>query len=261
VKGDSLGDRMKDYEGVPRTRLTRRVPVMMRLDGKSFHTFTRNLPRPYHRPFHLAMWSTAKYLCEQIQGARLAYVQSDEISILLTDYEAITTEAWFDYQVQKMCSVAAGMASAHFIVAMMVYTNDFDPCLDNGPYPCFDARVWNLPKEEVCNAFIWRQQDATRNAIQMLGQSWIGHKKMQGLNNAQVQERLFQDHGINFNDVPVPQKRGVCIVKEKHHVDVEVPEEAHAAFSCWTTVERTRWVVDENIPIFTQDRSYVERVL
>jgi tRNA(His) guanylyltransferase len=261
-KGDSLGDRMKKYEDVPRLRLTRRVPVMMRLDGKAFHTFTKNLPRPYHRPFHECMWEAAKYLCEEIQGAQLAYVQSDEITILITDYADITTEAWYDYQVQKMASVAAAMCTAAFMRAHIVHSvmNDklFRPehKLKGLKLPAFDARVWNLPKDEVTNAFIWRQQDATRNAIQSLGQAELGHKAMQGLNNELVQEKLHHERGINFNNLPVPQKRGVCIVKQQWRV--LVPE---GAYNEGLLVKRTRWVVDENIPIFTQDRAYIEKTL
>lgn len=262
MKGDSLGDRMKQYEDVPRARLTRRVPVMMRLDGKAFHTFTRGLSRPYYRPFHEAMWRAAKYLCESIQGAQLAYVQSDEISVLITDYAEITTGAWYDYQVQKMVSVAASMCTAEFNNAWHCRPRDYDVIrLEGFTRAAFDCRVWNLPKEEICNALIWRQQDATRNAIQMLGQAWISHKGMQGLNNDLVQEKLFQDHGINFNDCPVPQKRGVCIVKEQWEAPVAQVLVAEGAYNEGLLVKRTRWVVDENIPIFTQDRSYIERLL
>lgn len=271
MKADGLGDRMKRYEDVPRTRLTRRVPVMMRLDGKAFHTFTSHMPRPYHRPFHEMMWSAARYLCEHIQGARLAYVQSDEITVLLTDYEAITTEAWYDYQVQKMVSVAAAMCTAAFMRAWLAEmgSDAIGYVQDDRGLPAFDCRVWNLPKEEVCNAFIWRQQDATRNAIQSLGQYELGHKAMQGLSNEQVQEKLFQERGINFNDLPIPQKRGVCIRKENYYAAASgwvVDENYYAAGSGWQlgdpeAVLRTRWVVDENIPIFTQARDYVERCL
>lgn len=265
---------MKEYESVPKTRLTRRVPVMMRLDGKAFHTFTRGLPRPYCRWFHCCMWEAARYLCENIQGAQLAYVQSDEISILLTDYLNIKTEAWYDYQVQKMCSVAAAMCSVAF---MRQYMRQYMIYMDNGfisdpnhaddddihglvmPFgkldgmslPAFDCRVWNLPKEEIVNGFIWRQQDATRNAIQMAGQSQFSHKELHGKSCDEIQEMLFQGRSINFNDYPVPQKRGVCIVKRDYQLNCPIGSEK------W--VKRSYWEVDEGIPIFTEDRSYIER--
>jgi tRNA(His) 5'-end guanylyltransferase len=258
---DSLGDRMKEYEGVPRTTLMRRVPVMMRLDGKAFHTFTKGLPRPYCRPFHECMWAAAKYLCENIQGAQVAYVQSDEIQLLLTDYADIKTEAWYDYQVQKMTSVAAAMCSVAFAAEYterMIIPNSLNL---KGPIdtlkrrlPAFDCRVWNLPKDEVVNVFIWRQQDATRNAIQMAGQSQFSHGELHGVNCDQIQEKLFQERSINFNDYPVPQKRGVCIVKEKYEVVIGA-QDYHPGIRA----ERWRWVVDENIPIFTQDRDYIQK--
>ncbi len=263
TSGDSLGDRMKEYEGVPRTTLVRRVPVMMRLDGKAFHTFTRGLPRPYCRSFHECMWEAAKYLCENIQGAQVAYVQSDEISILLTDYADIKTEAWYDYQVQKMASVAAAMCSVAFTRAYLKFMvfpegahedpEDMRDSFDSLKLPSFDCRVWNLPKEEVVNCFIWRQQDATRNAIQMAGQSQFSHKELHGVNCDGIQEMLFSKCGINFNDYPVPQKRGVCVVKQKYRLQVPI--------GSGNTIERSMWVVDENIPIFTADRDYIQRLV
>jgi tRNA(His) 5'-end guanylyltransferase len=258
MSSDSLGDRMKEYEDVPRHSLVRRVPVMMRLDGKAFHTFTRGLPRPYCRPFHEAMWAAARALCSQIQGARLAYVQSDEITLLLTDYDDIRTEAWYDYQVQKMTSVAAAICTAAFMREWLrqMGVAAFGAVADEKTkLPTFDCRVWNLPKAEVTNCLIWRQQDATRNAIQMAGQSQFSHKELHGVNCAQIQEKLFTERGINFNDYPVPQKRGVCIVKETYDI---VPAPDNEALEACT---RTRWVVDENIPIFTADRDYIEKYL
>jgi tRNA(His) guanylyltransferase len=148
MSSDNLGDRIKSYEAVPRTRLIKRMPVMMRLDGKAFHTFTKGLPRPYCRLFHECMWAAATYLCENIQGCQIAYVQSDEITLLLTDYTTFETEAWYDYQVQKMCSVAASMCSVAFLRAYVkrFHAGGLDPDVK---LPAFDARVWNLSKDEV----------------------------------------------------------------------------------------------------------------
>lgn len=272
--GDSLGDRMKGYEGVPRTRLTPKVPVMIRLDGKAFHTFTRGMPRPYHRPFHECMWAAATYLCENIQGCQLAYVQSDEITLLLLDTMSLEAEGWFGYEVQKMASVAAAMCTAAFNRALFMSESPdqpTEPTVDGTRRVCptlaaFDARVWNLPKEEVTNAFIWRQQDATRNAIQMLGQAHFSHKQLHGVSCAQIQEKLFQEKQINFNDCPVPQKRGVCIVKEYYEVFkkeglVVLPTGKVTIGELTGSVKRSRWHADENIPIFTQNRSYIEKYL
>lgn len=242
---DSLGDRMKGYESVPRARLVPRMPVLLRLDGKAFHTLTRGMDKPVDTVFQSAMWHTAKHLCEEIQGCQVAYVQSDEITLLLVDYQTLQTQGWFEYEVQKMCSIAAGMASAEFSSFL-------------GKRGIFDCRAWNLPKEEVVNCFIWRQQDATRNAIQMLGQSKFSHKQLHGKSCPVIQEMLFQEHGINFNDCPVPQKRGICVVKEQYEVPIESGATNAVSDVIWTAT-RTRWVFDQEIPIFTQDRSYIQR--
>lgn len=262
---DSLGDRMKKYEEVTKTYLVRRMPIIMRYDGSHFHTFTKQFKKPYDEVFHEAMWSVATHLCETIQGAKLAYVQSDEISILITDWETVTTEAWFDNQVQKMCSVGAAECSVAFIRALAKTQPDI--LLGNKRLPTFDARIWNVPEDEVFSTLWWRQSDATRNSIQMAGRSYFSHKELDGVSCDQIQEMLFQRHGINFNDYPVPQKRGVCIVKETFQeplaaeILAKIPESRRGTLPEF--VERSRWVVDKNIPIFTspEGREYIARFL
>lgn len=252
---DSLGDRMKGYENIPRTYLTRRMPCIIRIDGKAFHTFTRGFQRPFDEVFMKTMWETTKYLCENIQGCKIAYTQSDEISLLLTDYDELTTSAWFDKNIQKMVSVSASMATLAFNVNFQdIYFNtDANTISDQVDIynkrintALFDSRVFTIPKEDVCNYFIWRQQDATRNAIQMVGRANFSDKELYKVNCNQIQEKLFQEKGINFNDSPVSQKRGICVVKEYYKKD---------------EADRSRWVVDANIPIFTQDREYIEKFI
>jgi tRNA(His) 5'-end guanylyltransferase len=112
---DDLGTRMKTfYEEVPKTRLTRRTPVAIRIDGKAFHTFTRGFDKPFDEVLGNAMVATMKYLCENIQGCVFGYTQSDEITLILIDYQKLTSSAWFDYEVQKICSIAASMATMEF---------------------------------------------------------------------------------------------------------------------------------------------------
>lgn len=236
MKRDSLGDRMKGYESVSKLKLTRRTPAIIRLDGKAFHTWTKQLHQydptlemgPYSLLMHDAMATTAWYLVQHIQNARLAYVQSDEISILLNDWGKLNTDAWFDNSVQKIVSVAASMATAKFNLAITDQQN-FSPTM-----AMFDARVFNLPKEEVTNYFVWRQQDATRNSINMLAQFYFSHKELQGKNVSQVQDMLMLDKGVNWNDVATWAKRGYCAVQSRR---------------------------DDEIPIFTQDRDYIEKHL
>lgn len=267
-KKDSLGDRMKEnYENRSKTYLVRRMPVIIRLDGKAFHTFTRGLKKPYDEIFHNTMNQTMKYLCENIQGCKLGYTQSDEITLLLTDYDTLTTDAWFDYSVQKMCSVAASMATLAFNQYLRINFNDVD-LLEELEYAktlfekfdcaMFDARCFNIPTEEVTNCFIWRQQDATRNAIQMLGQCNFPHKELQGKSCNDIQDMLMLQKGINFNDMPTEFKRGVCCIKESYFQE---SMSGYEDFDVDATQVRTRWVLDKEIPIFTQNRNYVERYI
>lgn len=246
ISVDSLGDRMKRYETVFKTRLTPRTPALIRLDGKAFHTFTQAMDRPYDARFHRCMWRAAQTLCEEVEGCKLAYVQSDEITLLLNDYGTLQTQPWFDYEVQKLCSVSASTCTVSFYAAFLA---EFSLERLPGRFPAFDARCWNVPKEEVANAFIWRQQDATRNSISMLAQAHFSHKELHGVSSAGMQDKLMLEKGINWNDCPIPQRRGVCVVRETY----ELPVEGQAP------AVRHRWVTDEAIPIFTKDREYVER--
>ena len=200
---DSIGDRMKaNYEDRYRFSLTRRTPVIMRLDGKAFHTLTRGLEKPFDDSFYYSMIDTASFLCSEIQGAKCAYVQSDEISILITDFDTLTTDAWFDYNIQKMTSVSAGLASAYF-------TSRF---FEEDGIAVFDSRVFNIPKEEVCNYFIWRQLDWIRNSVQMLAQAHFSHKQLHGKNQSAMHDMLH-DKGVNWADLPEKWKNGTFIVK------------------------------------------------
>lgn len=248
-KNDSLGDRMKaNYENRAKTYLVRRMPVIIRLDGKAFHTFTRGLKKPYDEIFHNTMNATMKYLCENIQGCKLGYTQSDEITLLLTDYDTLTTDAWFDNNVQKICSVSASMATMAFNKFMRKFVYDIfvfgkdeskeyvDTLVNKLENAMFDSRCFNIPEDEVTNCFIWRQQDATRNAIQMLGQCNFSHKELHGKSCSAIQDMLMDQKGINFNDMPTEFKRGVCCRRD----------------------EDGKWVLDKEIPVFTQDRDYVD---
>lgn len=180
MKKDALGDRMKkNYEDRYRFCLTRRMPVILRLDGKAFHTLTRRCEKPFSPSFQTTMERTAITLCEEIQGVKCSFTQSDEISLLITDFDTILTDAWFDYNVQKMVSVSAGIASASFSSLW-------------GERGVFDARVFNIPKEEVCNYFIWRQLDWVRNSIHMLARAHFSQKQLQNKNRDDMEEMLSE---------------------------------------------------------------------
>ncbi len=248
----SLGTRMKTYEAVSDPKLTRRMPVIIRVDGRAFHTFTRGCDRPFDTILMRCMTETAKSLVTEIQGCKLAYVQSDEISLLLTDYETIDTQAWFDYRLGKMCSVSSSIATLAFNKAVsdtVDYYKDrnlISPSESDNRVlkfwtgkqfkAMFDSRAYNVPREDVCNYFIWRQQDCTRNSIQMIGQANFSHKQLQGKSCDQIQEMLWQEKNINFSKYPVYQKRGTCVYRLERGLKV-----------------------DYDIPIFTQDRDFIEQ--
>jgi len=247
---------MKAYENISRIYLTKRLPVIIRIDGRAFHTLTRGFDRPFDTVFSRSMWDTAAELCKEIGGAKLAYTQSDEISILLTNDDNLETQPWFDNNLQKLVSVAASTATKEFNNIFDWYWINNDPDGElrlaysrASGEATFDARAFVLPHDEVCNYFIWRQQDAVRNSIQMAAQSVYSHKELQGKNQNDLQEMLFQK-GINWNNYGPWHKRGVCVIKKFAEEQATGEEQA-----------RLHWVVDMNIPIFTQDRGYIENAL
>lgn len=248
MKNDSLGNRMKRYEEAARQVLVPRMPVIARIDGRAFHTFTRGLAKPYDADLHACMWEAAKAVCADVMGCRLAYVQSDEISLLLVDYERLNTEAWFDYEVPKLTSIAAATTSVTFLMEFFRRFPDRQAkLLDKRGLPTFDARFFNVPREDVSNYFLWRQRDAERNSLTMTAQAHYSHKELHGKSRAERHDLLFAK-GVNWNDLPTPRKRGVCVVREV----VSYPDRGS---------ERSRWVVDENIPIFStpEGRAYIDR--
>jgi len=247
-----LRKRIREYEDAYRTVLPRRLPLIIRVDGKSFHTLCRGMERPWDPILKHAMDTAAMALCMGIQGAKVAYTQSDEITILATDYDDIGTQSWFGKNLQKMCSTAASIASVTFTEALRFEGE----LLREGPYnrlATFDARCFIVPRHEVCNVFIDRQQDCVRNSIQMLGQSHFSHKELQGLSNNEIQEKLFQEREINWNDCKIWQKRGRCVAR-KLSMDFGYPGEGKIMVT-----PRRHWTIDSEPPTFTQDRLYIER--
>ena len=264
---DSLSDRMKAYENISRVYLPRRLPVLIRVDGRAFHTFTRGFQKPFDAVLMNAMQQTAKRLCEEVIGCKLAYVQSDEISLLITNDDTLETQPWFGNNLQKLVSLTASIATLTFNKAFSEcewgwYHTLLDSHIDDSgkvqvpddlirisdahhhayDKATFDSRAFILPPSEVCNYFIWRQQDAVRNSIQMVAQSMYSHNELHGKNSSELQE-LIHARGVNWNDYPVPCKRGTCIVKREEEVD---------------GIVRHKWVIDDNIPTFTKNRAYIQ---
>lgn len=273
---DELGKRMKEnYEERSRTKLTRRTPVAIRIDGRSFHTFTKGLEKPFDNILVCSMQETMKYLCTNIQGCVFGYTQSDEITLILIDYQTLTTDAWFDYQVQKICSISASMATKIFnktfnqLADVYLYnlneawnisgakcgvSYNFGKSLCNASYEekekykktlikCktigaeFDARCFNIPKEEVTNLIYWRQLDATRNSIEMIGYANFSHNQLYKKSCSDIQDMLMLEKGINWNDFPTELKRGSACYKSDNG-----------------------WIVDHEMPILKgDDREYVDK--
>lgn len=267
--------RMKAYEQDSVGKfLVRRCPAILRIDGKAFHSYCKGFNRPWDWRLHHCMHQTGEALCQEIQGAKMAYGQSDEISVLLTDYETFTTEQWFGGKVQKIVSVAASIATLTFNSTMRAIEErayaplsgqlildtphweqykelglvsdrdaptwrhtfiDSMPELDTA---LFDARIFSIPREDVTNYFVWRQQDAVRNSIQMLAQSYFSHKELLNLNNNQLQEKLWQEKKVNWNDTPVTQKRGWAVCRSN-----------------------SEWTLDLEMPTISQDRDFVEKLV
>ena len=255
---DDLGKRMKEnYENVSKTRLIRRMPVAIRIDGKAFHTFTRGFKKPFDWILIESMQETTKYLCENIQGCIFGYTQSDEITLILIDYNKLETCAWFDYEVQKLCSITASMATMKFNQIFDKKTNDdyfprrlniaekeireywnnLRESVEKGAI--FDARCFNIPKEEVTNLIYWRQLDAIRNSIQMVGQANFSHKQLHGLSCNDIQNKLLTEVGINWDDYPTTAKRGTAVLKGA-----------------------SGWYIDKNMPILKgTNRDYIDKLI
>lgn len=266
-----LSDRMKRYESTTDVSLPLKTPAIIRIDGKAFHTFTRGLKKPFDEILMTSMQETMLALCEDIQGCVLGYTQSDEISLVLIDYQTVKTAAWFDYRVQKCASIASSKATKHFNRIFAKHANEWIDnyheawnvsedehkyartlmrCIEEGAE--FDARIFPMPVSEVCNYLYWRQDDATRNSIQMLGRAYFSKKEMDRKSNNQVQDMLFMKHNINWNDCPTAQKRGTCCIK----VEQEFLDKDNRTF------KRKKWVIDRNIPIFVgEGRAYVDNLI
>jgi tRNA(His) guanylyltransferase len=272
---DALGDRMKSgYEDRTRISLPRRSYTIIRIDGKAFHTYTKGLNRPFDRDLMDDMDATAAYLCKNIMGAKFAYVQSDEISILITDFDDIGTQAWFDNNLQKMASISASMATAEFNrLRLMRGFGNYEQTptqsraiISQFKMAQFDARVFQIPQRvEVENYFIWRQQDATRNSISSVAQSMYSPKELHGVKTDGMQELIFQK-GINWNDYTPREKRGGIIKKfEKKYLrkgsKAEMLDSETIVIDDKDIFTRGSWELDVETPIFTQTREYLNELI
>lgn len=222
MKKDSLGDRVKRYEAVYNPLLTRRTPVIVRVDGKAFHTFTRGCKKPYDKHILKAMVYAANQTAKEMQGFKLAYIQSDEATFLLTDYDTLETDAWFNYELNKLVSITASLFTAHFnkfwqkslSKERWAGIDEVQRLKHLEKVALFDARAFNVPREDWQNVFIWRQRDWERNSVQMFARSLFSQKELHGENIAGLHQ-LIQGAGEDWWELEDVFKYGTFI-KDDH---------------------------------------------
>lgn len=267
MRNDCLGDRMKSYKNCYRLYVPKRTPIIIRLDGCHWHTFTKGFKKPFDDILMRAMEETAAVLCRDIEGVKVAYTQSDEISLLITNNDTWETQPWFGNNLQKMVSVAASIATLTFNRAFWrevnMLNNDYLNTEDTEHLNAychavekgatFDARVFVLPADEVCNYFWWRQADAQRNSIQSMGQAHFTHKELMNKNCENIKQMLVEKN-LKWESIPVSCQRGICVIKKPIKVKTQINMKAMT----YMEMTRNRWTVDDNIPLFWEDRKYID---
>lgn len=235
---DEFGSRMKGYEFSYRHYLPKRLPVIIRIDGKAFHSYTKDLIKPFDENLASVMAETSKYLLENITGCKLAYYQSDEISLLLTNDDKLTTEPWFGNNIQKLVSISASLTTA--------YMNSLEWEGKPNKLAFFDSRVFVLPSSEVNNYFLWRQQDATKNSISMLAQSHYSQSELNHLNGEEMKKKLLTEKNVDWNDLDTWKKMGLCVKRPNLTKIIG---------------ERNSPEIDKEIPNFSKDTNYINQYL
>lgn len=251
---DKLGDRMKLYEQMEAGRkLMPGLPICVRVDGRAFHTFTRGMKRPYDEDMSAAMIETMKFLVEQTDAC-IGYVQSDEISLVLSDIKA----PMFDGKIAKLNSVIASMATAKF-------NEVIHKSYPNKPLAFFDCRCWNVPNRvEAVNNLLWREFDATKNSISMAARSVYSDAQLLGKHSSEKQDMLMEK-GINWNDYPTYFKRGTyarrIVISRKFTEDElsELPEHHEARKNPELLITRSM-IETMDMPIFTKVINRIEVV-
>ena len=258
MKNDDFGDRMKIYEKMEAGRkFMPKLPVCVRIDGKTFSSWTKGLTRPYDKRLVDLMVDTTIYLVEQT-NAIIGYTQSDEISLMFYS-DDLKSQIFFDSKIQKIVSVLASMTTAYFNSQVPYRIPE-----KANRMALFDARAWNVPSiEEATNVFVWREMDATRNSVSMAAQHYFSHKKLQGKSCSQMQDMLMLEKSVNWNDYPAFFKRGTYVRREKiirkftvEEID-KLPAKHEARMDPDLEIERTQVRVLSLPPITTVDNRVV----
>lgn len=265
MKNDDFGNRMKKYEKsqimgrsvdretgksepifVPtELAVSSDYPVFVRLDGKAFHTWTKNFKKPFDKNLSNMFAFATKETCSEIGQVLCAYSQSDEVTFLLSGWNNPDSQIWFGGKIQKIVSVISSIFTAKFNSQCNFYTASLWNSM-----AFFDARVWNVPVNEIENVFIWRQMDARRNSISGLAQSLFSHKELQGLKSEQLKAKCYNEKGIDWNELPEIQKWGFVVKKENYEIAMADGN-----------VMRSRGVVDDKIPYFIDNKNYLKKIL
>ena len=199
---DSLGDRIKKYEATFNYTAVKRMPLIIRVDGKSFHTLLRNSKKPFDTNFIKCMMQAAFHTSNEMQGFKIAYIASDEATFCLTDYDNINTQGWFDYKLSKIVSISAALMSVNF--NSFYKTN-----------AVFDSRAFSVPIDDVVNTFLWRAKDWQRNSIQMYARSFFSQKELHNKNIETIHEMLYKIGKNWTNDLTDQEKNGTFIILNK----------------------------------------------
>lgn len=215
----TLGDRMKEYEYVTRNKLTNRVPVIIRLDGKAFHNFTKGFNKPVDDIMARTMKRTTEALCNNVQGVVMGYTQSDEISLVLMNTSNKASELWFNNNISKIISVSASMCTLHFnkFFEEEVKNIDYaDPYYSKINTAIFDSRAFSIPENDIVNYFIWRQRDCQKNAISSTARTLFSHKSLYGLSGSKMIEKMKEEKDFIYEDkIPLSFRNGVTFIKEE----------------------------------------------
>lgn len=250
---DSLGERMKMYENSYRTHLPENLPIIIRLDGAHFHTFTKDLVKPFDEKLMEAFAETCKYLAEKINGVKYVYHQSDEISLLIRNDDNVNTQSWFKNNLQKLVSISASLATAKF-------NEEIKKHYPKKELATFDSRVFILPEREVHNYFVWRQNDCMRNAVSMVSQSLFSQKELANVKKEGMIEKMLNEKGLDFyRDISIDKQRGTSFEKEKRVIPVaELKDIFNKPVG---PIVRSYWVQNLDMPILSENKEVLSKYL
>lgn len=216
----TLGSRIKSYEQVSKYKLLPKSPLFIRIDGKAFHTFTKGCNKPFDLTLVNAMIYAAEMTAKQMSGFQLAYIQSDEATFMLTDYESHRTQGWFGYELNKVVSISASAFTAYFNSYWFNYKeaqHGYEGTDGVSEFAMFDSRAFTVPLEDAPNVFIWRQRDWERNSVQMLARAHFSHKECTNKKVPDLHEMLYKK-GINWSELTGRLMNGTFITRDYEKV-------------------------------------------